>query len=179
MTYVLITIAALATSYVLYMWNALALREVRWKLYQLRDELRWRAVEDPSVATSQAFTALDARLTAHVQVIPLLTIWVVIVPLFARRQDWAAATASGRRTQKLVNDLGDAEVSRIYKATDQAFGLYALKRHPLIMTAIIAGLVGGLVGLDSWRRTSTTFGTWLDTLIGAGGDDVARRLRAA
>lgn len=178
MIILLTAITALATGYVMFTWKALATREVRWKLYGLRDELRWRAIETPRVAASEAFKALDARLTSHVQMVPTLTLWFVIVPLFAHR-DWVAATKPGRRTRQLVEELNDAEVSRIFRATDAALGVYAIKRHPILIGGAILALVGGLVGLDQWRKTSSTIGGWLDTLIGAGGDDVARRMASA
>lgn len=81
------TIAALVVGarVLLALWSATREREIRWKLYAVRDELRYLAIKDAGVASLPAFPWTDFILTENARSLETSTVWEIL-PYFLKSQ---------------------------------------------------------------------------------------------
>jgi hypothetical protein len=105
MTFVLIGTLAVLASFSYDFWRATSEREIRWALYALRDELRWQAIQDRSLLSSDLFWYLDRSLTNQCEVLEKLSVWDLVPFILSKSNDAAPAVAALDRVHEPGNEL--------------------------------------------------------------------------
>jgi hypothetical protein len=140
MIFATICIIVVLSSYVQAFWAGTFERETRWRIYALRDELRWAAVEDKSLLESDLFWHLDRFLTDMCTYVEYLSLWT-IVPLWAMSKgdkDAENKRAELRRTLSLPEN---ACLASIYDRAASIMLKWLVGRH-IVVTAIARAVVG-------------------------------------
>jgi len=141
--------------------QATLMQRLRWKLYALRDELRWLGIENAELRSRRVFAALDFRLSRRYTFwddFDLLTVifWWLFVP---------GAFRADPESQEFVRDLNlpkNVDLKRIDTRALVVMGQQILLKHPLLLGAvfvlIILPLALGMLSRDKIRAM-------LDTLL--------------
>lgn len=67
--------------------NSTLALEYRYKLFELRDELRNHVIAHPELSRDWVFLYLDSTITKFVGLLPKLSIWHMLALLFVRKND--------------------------------------------------------------------------------------------
>jgi hypothetical protein len=123
---ILLFLIVAAATLLVQLWAALTIREHRWRLYELRDQLRWHAIEDKEFAQSAGFEETDRALST-------LCHNVDSVSIFALGQ----AVQSGN----LERDTADLRRHEIHvQAVKEMLRILAWRHHGLVLVAGITFL---------------------------------------
>lgn len=130
-------------------WDALAIRDARWHIYALRDELRWLAIEDAEIAARPAFRMLDEELTKLAPILPFFTIWMMSAIILPDLRD-----SSRRRRQPLDTELARPENAQLKKLHDSALAavIWMFLRRHLLIWGTIFGLATMFGAADRLQR---------------------------
>jgi hypothetical protein len=77
-------------------WKATLEREIRWGLYQVRDNLRWAGIQNPELLKDSRFWELDDSLTLRCRYLHTLALWPMLV--IARRVPRAELESVARQS---------------------------------------------------------------------------------
>lgn len=59
-------------------WHVVREREIRWKLFAIRDDLRWYAIQHPSFGQSPEFLVFDGVLSSCARSLHCTSLWTLI-----------------------------------------------------------------------------------------------------
>lgn len=85
MTLALVGVFSVVASTAWVGWSLAIERGIKWKLYALRDRLRWAAARDSAVLDSELFWEIDRSITTHCALLPYISLWVMAPTLLNRR----------------------------------------------------------------------------------------------
>lgn len=119
---------ALLTSWTWRLWRAVLERETRWKLYALRDELRWLAIEDPALLQNKAFWLIDESLTRDARMLESVSLWMLVPAMVARSR---MPQDSGQDAAKSI--AAHPITARIYKESVNLFVGHLVRRHAMLL----------------------------------------------
>lgn len=139
MTFALIGLVAFTTSFVLWFLRAVFARELRWKFYALRDDLREAAFQDRELLSKQEFWQLDRSLTTYCKYLDDLSLWTIVpFAMFANSRDLR------RRTKRLQASLALPTNSALQGVYDRSIQLLAgqlFLRHLIVLPLSVSALV--------------------------------------
>lgn len=115
-------------------------RIIRWKLYQLRDELRLLAYNDVRVRNSAIFKRLDRNFTAHCAALGDVSLWsllpVIILDVNGRKQ-------ADELQRQLAPELRKfPEVERLFTQSASLLMRHLLWRHMFMTLTATLTLIG-------------------------------------
>lgn len=169
MNLLLAGLAALLALHALSMRETLLVREARWKLYAVRDDLRWAAINDPSLRGVRAWTALDETITGLAGAASLLNLWFLLTYAVI----FAAAGRLKKSTkfedlQALVAEADDPRLDESFRRMVAVVLILFVDRH-VILTKIVFGIARVFGVRNRLSQAMTAFAT----RVGAAGFNVA------
>lgn len=100
MTLILLALCTLIVGAQISLWCAIEIRDRRWHLYALRDELRMLAIKDGAVAASELFWETDYSLTRLCDTVDEISL-VQFANLFSKNAKYAPAAPTPDKTPGL------------------------------------------------------------------------------
>lgn len=107
--------------------SALAL-EYRYKLFELRDELRSHVIRNPELARNWVFLYLDSTITKFVTLLPRLSLWHMLALLFTHRNDHRFKVHR-MHLEREYDKVQNAKFKQIEVKLMATVGQYIAKKH--------------------------------------------------
>jgi len=126
-------------------WRLVRARALRWKLYALRDRLRWQAIEKPSLVGSRMFWTLDESLTNDCAYLEELSLWRLLSAGFFWRHDRAEWKEQFRALTSELAQPGNEEIGRLYTESVNIFVVSLCARHIVLFLVALVTIVGPFV----------------------------------
>jgi hypothetical protein len=148
MTLAIIGLLTWLTTVTILAWRSLLLTRVRWRLYALRDRLRWAAIQDRTRLDSEVFWALDESLSAHCANLGEVSLWVVLPFLLFSPQARRETRELRDERVKALSRAENGELAAVYRDSCEAFVQALLVRHCVLFALLLPTVVGALA---LWR----------------------------
>jgi hypothetical protein len=142
----IVVLLALALAQISLLWKSLYERTIRWKLYALRDDLRYRGLTNPAVLASPLFNRLDRALTSIAGNLNGLSLWS-LTPVMLSKTD-PEIEAQANETVELLRQPENSELQKIYNRSLTLLMYHLCVRHILLTTLLAVTVVGVL--LSHW-----------------------------
>lgn len=133
-------------------------RTIRWRIYALRDELRWLAYEDEPFRKSGLFLRLDSSFSLQCTTLENLSLWTIgTVLIVAKMINRNAPKEAEIDHARIMRELAKPEHEKVRKLYMESCGLifrHLVIRH--ILLSVLAGvtLLPGLIGFFMSRWLS-------------------------
>jgi hypothetical protein len=147
MTFIIVLVASMLMAYALREWQRVEVTAARWRLYALRDELRWQAIESGELRNKALFHELDESITAFCAICQMraMSLWMFTAVVLIAHKD----RVRDEREKKFFRDLAkpaNVELHRIFDAAVWQVIRMLVWRHVFLTVLLVPTLVGA-VGL--------------------------------
>lgn len=139
MTFALLGVVVFTTSSVLWFLRAVLARELRWKVYALRDALRDAAFQDRALLDRPEFWKLDRSLTTYCRHLDDLSLWTVLP--FARFAQKAHMKRQARRMQDALALPPNGALQAIYDRSILLLAYQLILRHWIFLPISLLSLL--------------------------------------
>jgi hypothetical protein len=139
---------ALISVHLAMLWKALQERTARWKLYELRDRLRWAAIENENVRNSALFDRIDLSLTVLAANLRDLSLWSLLPAIIAYRAEPEQHREEERQIKAAMNTPGFEPVKSVFLEAAKIFVQHLACRHLFLTALAIATIFGAKFGND-------------------------------
>jgi hypothetical protein len=146
-------LTAVVTGHVVMLWKALEERTVRWKLYELRDRLRFAAINDERILKSSLFSRVDTSLTVLAANLHDISLWL-LVPLHFAYAESPEAEQRERDMKHALSSNENAVVAEISLEASKLFARHLACKHVLLSGAVIGTWFGKTKGKAFLKRVS-------------------------
>lgn len=157
MTFAIVGTLTVVFSLVINYWRGFELERARWRLLELRDGLRRRAIIDPQFARSPNFLHLDSSLTSFQRQSHVISVWHLIAAAVIKPQVGRELVYKpGLTTKPRGNELGgDKDCDHVFLASGiQLIKILAL-RH-IVLVVLLALPAAATVLVMAFLRRSRT-----------------------
>jgi hypothetical protein len=148
-TAALLILTTILGSWLIVEWRAIMKRSARWRLYAIRDELRWHVIKNPELRSRQAFRSMDNTISSFCGAPRHVSLWLMLLIPFAGGVD-----GSSRAFQNDMKRPENRWLLPYYKRSTSTITSYLMWRHCVALTFLAFTIVGFVMAVLVIREMS-------------------------
>lgn len=151
MILIAISVLTFAAAEMIFLRRRIAERAIRWKLYELRDQLRFAVIEEPALGRQTAFLTLDRSITNLCASLPTMSLWTFL-SIGREKSLWNEAKERTRQLQQQLDKPENARLRTIYTEVSEQIAKHLALRHLFLTTVVATTVLGILFAYRSLTR---------------------------